>query len=377
MKKRELIVVIPFLIFIFMFGLLYIILPDKNFSENENKYLEQLPKVSLKRLFNGTFESDFESYMTDQIACRDLWIQGNTVLLLASGQKDVNGVYVGSDGYLLEIFDDIDFDRREKQINALNKFSSYFDVPIYFVIAPNSVSVHSDKLPNYAVNYSQEKYIEEFYDGLEPSIISIDVSSILKSHSDEYIYYRTDHHWTTYGAFLAFNEIANVMGLESITENDIEISEVSNSFFGTFFSKGNFVTEPDEIFSFDLKNVGSYQVILDDGSVSDSLYDESYLGTKDKYAYFSHGNPAHLVVETSAESEKSLVIIKDSYMHCMLPFFLTSYKEIHMIDPRYVKTNLVDFIGNIEPDEILVLYNAKTLSEDVNFVRLGIDSKGQ
>ena len=375
MKKRDLIIIIPFLAFIFTFGLLYFFIPDVEFSENENKYLDQLPKVSLKNIMNGKFESDFEAYMSDQIAGRDFWMSCNTALLLASGKNDVNGVYVGKDGYLLEIFDGLDFDRYEKQIDALNKFNSYVDVPVYFVIAPNSVSVHEDKLPDYAVNYSQDKYIGDFYDGLDSDIVSIDVSSVLKDHSEEYIYYRTDHHWTTYGSFIAFNEIARVMGIRTLSLDEVAVTDVSADFLGTFFSKGNFIIDPDVIQRFDVKNGASYKVILDGGVESDTLYDDSYLLKKDKYAYFTHGNPAHLSVETESDSDKTLVIVKDSYMHCMLQFFVPSYKKIHMVDPRYIKTNLTEYITDLEPDEILILYNAKTLSDEVNFTRLGTAPK--
>lgn len=375
MKKNDLIIVIPFLIFIFTFGLLYFFVPDIEFSENENKYLQQLPKVSLKSLLNGTFESDFEEYLSDQIAGRDFWVQCNTVLLLSSGQKDVNGVYVGDNGYLLEIFDNIDMDRYEKQIAALNKFSTYVDVPVYFTIAPNSVSVLSDYLPEFAVNYSQDKYISDFYNGLSSDITTINISDVLKAHSDEYIFYKTDHHWTTYGSYLAFNEIISVMGFEQLSKADLIKTEVSDDFKGTFYSKGNFNVEADVISRYDMKDAGSITVTLDDGTTRSSLYEESSLDKKDKYGYFSHGNPAHLKVETSVENGKTLVIIKDSYMHCMVPFFTSYYSEIHMLDPRYIKTNLTEYILGLEPNEILILYNAKTLSDDVNFTRLGTEPK--
>lgn len=361
--------------FIFTFGLLYFFVPDIEFSESENKYLQQLPKVSLKSIMNGDFESDFEDYLSDQIVGRDFWVQCNTVLLLASGQKDVNGVYVGDDGYLLEVFDNIDFDKYEKQISALNKFASYVDVPIYFTISPNSVSVLSDKLPEFAVNYSQDKYIEDFYNGLSSDIITINISDVLKQHSDEYIFYRTDHHWTTYGSYLAFNEIIDVMGFSSLPSDVLTETAVSNEFKGTFYSKGNFIVDSDIINCYEIKNAPDVTVTLDDGTICDTLYDESSLDKKDKYGYFSHGNPAHLKVETSVENGKTLVIVKDSYMHCMLPFFTLYYSEIHMLDPRYIKTNLTEYITDLNPDEILILYNAKTLSDDVNFTRLGTEPK--
>ncbi len=375
LKKSDWIIIIPFLMFIFTFGLLYLTLPDIEFSENENKYLQQFPKVSFKNVFNGKFESDFETYLSDQIAGRDFWVASNSVLLLASGRMDVNGVYVGEDGYLLEIFDNIDFDRRDKQITALNKFSSYVDVPVYFAIAPNSVSVHADKLPGFAVNYSQESYISEFYSGLSSEIITIDLMSVLKEHSDEYIYYRTDHHWTTYGSLIAYNEIASVMGINSFSEEDFVKTDVSKDFLGTFFSKGNFIVPPDIISRYDFKTPTDFTVTLDNGTSCKTFYDESYLEKKDKYAYFAHGNPAHLTVDSDFENGKTLVIIKDSYAHCMLPFFVESYDVIHMIDPRYVKTNLTEYILALEPDEILLLYNAKTLSDEVNFTRLGTAPK--
>ena len=298
MKKKDLIIIIPFLMFIFTFGLLYFVIPDIEFSENENKYLQQFPNVTFKNIANGKFEADFEEYLSDQIAGRDLWVAGNSVLLQACGRKDINGVYIGNDGYLLEIFDKLDMDRYSKQIAALNKFVTYVDCPVYFAISPNSVSVMNEKLPKNAVNYSQEKYISEFYSALSSEITTIDLSSVLKAHCDEYIFYRTDHHWTSYGAFLAYNELAEIMGLKILSEEDVSVTEISSDFLGTLFSKGNFIIEPDTMHRYELKNSPEYTVILDDGKELDTLFDESYLSSKDKYAYFSHGNPGHLKVES-------------------------------------------------------------------------------
>lgn len=375
MKKLDLVIIIPFLMFIFTFGLLYFFTPDIEFSESENKYLEQMPEISAENIISGEFETDFETYLSDQFAGRDFWVSANTTLLITALRRDVNGVYIGSDGYLLEVFDSIDTERYEKHIAALNKFASYTDVPIFLAIAPTSVSVMSDKLPAFAPNASQTEYISGFYEGLDDKIKAINISDVLTLYSNDYIYYRTDHHWTTYGAYLAFNAIAGAMRLETAEDTEVTATTVSESFLGTLYSKGNFLVSPDSIQRFDYNSPVKYTVTYDDGSVSDSLYDSDYLTAKDKYGYFASGNPAHLIVETEAGTGKTLVILKDSYMHCMLPFFTKYYDTIHMLDPRYINTNLTDYISELNPDEILILYNAKTLSDDVNFLKLGFTPK--
>ena len=378
--KTDLMSSIIFVVFIIVFGFLFIILPDASFSENENRNLAQAPKTTLKTVFDGSFESDFENYLTDQFPFRDFWVSANTVFsMYFLNKQDINGVYIGKDGYLLEKFEDINIDRMKNQIDALLRFDGWVDSPIYFAIVPNSISIYSDKLPAFApaereyngnTLSNQADYIKLFYSSLPDSIQTIDLYSVLELHKGEYIYYRTDHHWTTLGAYYAYVKICETLGVSSNPISDYTLTDVSDSFLGTFYSKGNFPVKPDIITRFDYFDPVDYTVVSD-GVELDSVYDDTFLTKKDKYSYFMSGNPAHLTVNTKANSGKTLVVLKDSYTHCLLPFFMQHYDTIHMIDIRYINQNITDYVSELAPDEIIIIYNAKTLSDDINFLKLG------
>lgn len=379
-KKSDIVLSIIFIIFIFGFGILFIALPDTDFSESENRVLAKAPKISLTSVTDGSFESGFENYITDQFPFRDFFVRSNTaVSMYALCKRDINGVYIGKDGYLFEKFENIDTDRMNKQINALTLFSERLDAPVYFAVVPNSIAVYGSKIPAFApaekeyngkTLSNQRAYIDRFYSSLPPSVTTIDLTSALEAKKDEYIYYRTDHHWTTLGAFYAYQTICNSIGITPTNKEDYDITPISSSFYGTLFSKGNFPVAPDTITRFDLKDQPVYSVVSD-GETKSSLYDESYLSKKDKYSYFMSGNPAHLTVTTNSGTSKTAVFIKDSYTHCLLPFFITHFSTIHMIDPRYINENLTEYVSSLEPDVVIVIYNAKTLSEDTNFIKLG------
>lgn len=380
LKKSDIILSVLFIIFVFGFGILFIALPDTDFSESENRILAKAPEIKLKSITDGSFESGFENYITDQFPFRDFFVRSNTaVSMYALFKRDINGVYIGKDGFLFEKFENIDKDRMDKQINALSVFSERLDAPVFFAIAPNSIAVYGNNLPAFApaeknsnsgILSNQRDYIDLFYSSLPSSITTINLLPTFEEKKEEYIYYRTDHHWTTLGAFYAYQTICEYLGITPNSMDDYNITQVSNDFYGTLFSKGNFPVSPDTISRFDLKNPISCSIVSD-GENKPSLYDESYLSKKDKYSYFMSGNPAHLTVTTNAHSSKTAVFIKDSYTHCLLPFFIAHFDTIHMIDPRYISENLTEYVSSLNPDIVIVIYNAKTLSEDTNFIKLG------
>lgn len=375
MKKNvNLLLTVLFVVFLFGFCLLFLILPDREFSDNENRNLKQFPPFSIDSVLSGKWMTDLEDYVTDQFPFRDTWMAANSVIKAALLKKDINGVYLGRDGYLLEVFNEVEEKVTDRQVSAFNKFASYHPddgVRYFFALVPNSLYTLSDKLPAYAQNIDQKEYIEDFYARLEGGFFTtVDLTEPLAAHKDEYIYYRTDHHWTSLGAYYGYAALAQAMGLTPSSLSDYTVTEVTDEFKGTFFSKGNFPVKADTISRFDRTAPVSLTAWGDDGVRKDSIYDESFLSVKDKYCYFLGGNPAHYTVETSAGTGKTLVLIKDSYSHSLLPFFLEHYSVIHMLDLRYINKNINDYIDELEPDDVLILYNVVTFASDTNVNKL-------
>ena len=207
------ILIILFGAFLLSFSLLFILMPDRGFSEQENRYLSALPRFSFSSLFSGSFTEDFESYMSDQFPFRDRWITLKAALELGSGKTQNNGVYYASDGCLIEKFEEPDAALLETNLDAVNALADNTDCEIYFQLVPTPSHTWRYKLPENAPTADQSALIEHCYASVTAT--PVDVASVLEEHAEEYIYYHTDHHWTTLGAYYGYTALAEAMGLEA------------------------------------------------------------------------------------------------------------------------------------------------------------------
>ena len=354
-----------FLVFIAAFFLLNLFLPDRDFSEQENRYLQTAPHFSFSSLFSGKFTSAFETYLTDQFAFRDGWVAMKARAELASGKRENNGVFLCGGDTLIEPYSapkqsDLDF-----SLDAINALTDNCGVPVYFALIPSASEIWKDRLPTGAPNDSQSETIGYAYDYV--SAKTADVSGALASHAEEPIYYRTDHHWTTLGAYYGYTAVAEAMGLSPVPITDYRETVVSNEFYGTAYSSSGFSwVEPDSI-SVYVSPDGTAVTNYPEGSPEQgAMYVETFLAAKDKYKFFYGGNTPLLTIETQHTEAPSLLIVRDSYMDAMSPFLTAHFSKIHIVDLRYFKTSLHSYIENNSIDNILVCYNVKNFSEDGN-----------
>ncbi len=354
-----------FLILIGAFFLLNLILPDKAFSEQENRYLQTAPKFSFSSLFSGKFTETFETYLTDQFPFRDSWIALKARAELASGKRENNGIYLCDNETLIEPFSapnqaDLDF-----SLDAVNALSDASEIPVYFALIPSASEIWRSMLPAGAPNDSQRETIAHAYEYVRAE--TVDISRPLDAHASEPIFYRTDHHWTTLGAYYGYTAVAEAMGLTPIPLSDYQERIVSRDFYGTAYSSSGFSwIEPDSISAYvpqDGVNVTNYP----EGAAQDgAMYVETFLDAKDKYKFFYGGNTPLLTIETRNADAPSLLILRDSYMDAMSPFLTAHFSKIHVIDLRYYKTSLRAYIEENSIDNILICYNVKNFSEDGN-----------
>ncbi len=354
-----------FLAFIAAFFLLNLILPDRTFSEQENRYLQTAPRFSFSSLFSGKFTDAFETYLTDQFAFRDGWIALKARSELISGKRENNGVYLCADETLIEPYSaanpsDLDF-----SLDAINALTDSAGVPVYFALIPSASEVWNSKLPEGTPNDSQAGTIGHAYSYVHAK--TADVAGALISHADEPVFYRTDHHWTTLGAYYGYAAIADAMGILPIPLSDYSESVVTSTFYGTAYSASGFSwVRPDSISAYvpvDGITITNYpNGVAEDGE----MYDAPALETKDKYRYFYGGNTPLLTIRTAHPDAPSLLILRDSYMDAMSPFLTAHFSEIHILDLRYYKTSLRAYLDAHDIDAILVCYNVKNFSEDGN-----------
>ena len=376
---------------------------DRIYSEYENRMLAQKPTLSVEALFSGSFSEDYEAYITDQFTGRDNWIFIKTMTDVVLGKKEVNGVYLAKDGSLIQKHapEDIDEEEAAKKLVLLKELFDWQENressgSFYVMTVPTADNILAEKLPDYAPVYSQSDFISQVKEAVGEAHV-IDVQEILNAHREEKIYYGTDHHWTTLGAYYGYREWAEVLGVEPVA---YEAETISTNFLGTMYSQARVPVEPDTIEAYvpqvlreDADIVGSIgdsaaadttgmqygesgmQVYYDlSEEYRDTLYEPKYLDTKNQYGYFLDDNHPFIQINTGTTSEeaqgKTLFILKDSYANCFVPFLTEHYETIYVMDLRYYYGKLFPFMEEYDTEgnmDILVLYNVIHFIEEFQY----------
>ena len=362
-----------FLAFIGAFFILNLVLPDRQFSEQENRYLQMRPEFSFKSLFSGDYTSKFETYTTDQFTFRDEWITLKAASELALGKQENNDVHLCENGTLIEGFKRPENSVLDSNMSALNSLVGNTDAKVYFALIPDKSDLYSSLLPKNAPNDSEKEVIDYCYG--QSNATNVDMYSALSAHTDEYIFYRTDHHWTSLGAYYGLSALAESMGLpcpalDSYTDRHV----VSEEFYGTTWSSSGFSwVDPDTMEIFVNAPEGLKVTSYPQGSpVEGKLYDFSFLEKKDKYSMFMGGNCPMHVIETGNEDKPSLLILRDSYTDSLIPFLLDDFSEIHVLDLRYYRASLKAYIEQNNFDNVLVCYSVSNFCSDSNISLLGM-----
>jgi hypothetical protein len=351
-----------------------ILSPIKVFSNKENRYLQELPSLSFKDIISGKFTQDFETYTIDQFVFRDNWISLKTLGDLSLLKKDNGRIYFGKYDYLFDIDKEIDEKQLKENIESINKFlenMSKYNIPVTSLLVPSKSTVLKEKLPLYAPTIDEEYIVDRLESSLSKNMELINLIEILNEKSNG-IYYKTDHHWTSKGAFYAYEYYMKQIGKEPLKEEDFLIEKVADDFYGTNYRKANFYLGlPDEIYIYNPKNIVEYNMKVNDKDEGNSLYDEKYLNKTDKYSYFLGGDKSLIEIKTSIKNNKTILIFKDSFGNSFIPFLTNHYENIIVIDTRYFNMNINDFIEDRDIDEILLLFNIKNFAEEKSLFKLG------
>lgn len=355
--------------------------PAKLYSSYENRKLQQKPELTVQAVRTGSYMKEYEDYVADQILGRNRYIAIKSATDRALGKKEINGVYLATDGTLIEKHtEEFSTQNIEKTLEGLQKLerllqgkSRSFQV----LLAPTADNVYSEKLPAYAEVFPEEALWRQFRDACGKNTVFPDVFSPLRSHAEEYIYYGTDHHWTTRGAYYAYQTWAAENKVTTVSYNADKVSE---SFHGTLHSKTNLPGLPfDTIEAYAYR--GTREVYYDLSETPEySLYAEKYLSGKNQYGYFLDDN--HMLIEirkTSYEEESpdnerknkgtSLFIIKDSFANCMVPYLSEHYETIYILDLRYYKGKLTQLLDRYvtKDTDVLILYNMSHFVTEFRF----------
>ncbi|MBQ7821460.1 MAG: hypothetical protein IJ391_04175 [Clostridia bacterium] len=370
MKKANIIVCVFFLAVLAVLTVASMVNPVREYSESENRNLAQMPEFSLDAVFNGSFTKEYEEFVVDQFVWRDGWIQMKSGIERALGKTLSNGVYFADDGYYIEhkSATDIDAELLEKNIGFLEGFVDGMSQTIkgntVVSVAPTAAVVHKDKLPRLNDEFDWDGMLDDMAERLGENFS--DLREIMSEHKDEYIYYRTDHHWTTDGAYFAYTELIKKFGFEPLSAHEFDRVILSDDFYGTVIAKVNVPTDADTMVKYEPKKDLELKVNYNLGTkVTDTFYAEEKLETRDKYAYFLGGNDALVEIETGVDSGRTLMLAKDSYANCMIPFLACHFEKIYIVDLRYFNLGLVEYTKTLDDvTDALVLYNASGFAAD-------------
>ena len=342
---------------------------DRIYSETENRVLASRPELSQESVKSGEFGAAYEEYITDQFVGRDKWIGIKTASDILMQKKDINGVYLGQDGYLIEqhlpsAYESVQVTKRTALLEKL-----VHDWNAKVMLVPTADNVLTDKLPANAAYYDQEALLAYVEEQIGESHY-IDVFSVLKEHSQEEIYYRTDHHWTSLGAYYGYSAWAQALGVRPYDYSVSRMRTASEDFLGTLHSRLNLPMKGDEITYFPETIKRPVTVTYDFEETMDTYYQESYLETKNKYGFFLDDNHAFTEIHTSYRNGKTLFVIKDSYANSLIPLLTPHYQTIYVVDLRYLNGSLYEFMQTYEPEggmDVLVVYNCIHFLEDFQY----------
>lgn len=359
-----------FVMCMIIFFLLNLIVSDKEMSEEENRMLAGMPKLSWSSLVSGDFMTKYETYLADQFAGRNFWRSIKVGLSSLGGSKQEEDILIGKDDYLMEEIVSPDQDTLMENLEAIRQFAKRSrDIQTYMLLVPNAANIMRDRLPAFATVSDQSRMFAQVKRELGEDVEWLDAAEALKKQAGEQIYYKTDHHWTSLGAFYTFSQVAEQMQIKTDVSSGFVSYPISTTFNGMLAAKsGCRMDVREDIYMYVPRDTDNDVVVnyVDEQRKTASLYDSSKLKTRDQYAVFLGENTSVVDIKTVSESKRRLLLIKDSYANSFVPFLTPYFREIVLVDPRYYSGTIEDIMDTYRISDVLYLYSGNTFFQDNN-----------
>lgn len=366
-KLKPIIPSIAFLLVVFVLSASLFLLPKKDYSENEKRILAKSPEFSFDALADGKFTEDLESFVSDQFPLRDFFVGVNAYFNLLSGRNSTAPVYYGKDGYLIGAPADLNTDTALKNVQKFSDFARENNLEATIMVVPQCGYVMDDKLPKLHGEYTDGEIFDIIAEN-KGEMTFIDVREAFnKTKNDVQLYYKTDHHVTSAGAFEVYKLYAAEKDLK--VTNDYEI-KTEPDFYGTSYSKGSYwLSAPDEIEMWHKNNLKATVEITEPGKdvvKNDSIFFTDRLSEADKYPVYLDGNHSLTKITNPDAKGGKILVIKDSFAHCFTGFLAEQYSEIYMVDMRYYRNSVSDLVKENNITEVLYLYGTESIGTDTN-----------
>nr|WP_302120371.1 DHHW family protein [uncultured Ruminococcus sp.] len=368
---------VVFLIFIYGMALWFLFSPKTDYSSSEKRYLQKFPDANVEKVLSGEFGSEFETFFADQFPQRNTWVGINAYTTLAEGNNGASGVYNCKNGYLINKPVSTD-NNLDKNVGAVVDFAKKIDAPTTVMLVPSTGYIADDVLPTFHDKYNDDEDISKISSTLSKDKIGfVDLRERFKSEykNGSQLYYKTDHHWTTKGAYTGYQELCKALGVTPIDDSTLKKDSYPDFYGTTYSSSGFWLTPPDniEIWSNPNNSSKNISVKITEGAnikTSGSMYFTDHLKEDDKYPVFIDGNHALTEITNTNAKNGTILLIKDSFSHSLAPFLAENYSKVVLVDLRYYKESVSQLVSTYNPEQVVVLYGIDNLATDTDIVWL-------
>ncbi|WP_295196918.1 DHHW family protein [Ruminococcus sp.] len=368
---------VVFLIFIYGMALWFLFSPKTDYSSSEKRYLQKFPDANVEKVLSGDFGSEFETFFADRFPQRNTWVGLNAYTTLAEGNNGASGVYNCKNGYLINKPVSTD-NNLDKNVGAVVDFAKTIDAPTTVMLVPSTGYIADDVLPTFHDKYNDDEDISKISSTLSKEKIGfVDLRERFKSEykNGSQLYYKTDHHWTTKGAYTGYQELCKALGITPIDDSTLKKDSYPDFYGTTYSSSGFWLTPPDniEIWSNPKNSDKNISVKITEGAnvkTSGSMYFTDHLKEDDKYPVFIDGNHALTEITNTNAKNGTILLIKDSFSHSLAPFLAENYSKVVLVDLRYYKESVSQLVSAYNPEQVVVLYGIDNLATDTDIVWL-------
>ena len=366
MKLTSRITALLTLAFIAVFSAITFFGGKRDISPEENRVLAKAPELNAKELYDGRTGEKLDHYVTDHFAGRNRWLVGSSLIQTELSESIVNGVYVSDDRLIST--DDKGITDASAMAEVFDSFAENYDGMVYFAAIPTSAGVYGDVLPGHIVRQTESQQINALYYAMDSDIRKIDAYNILKMLKDNYIYYRNDTKWTSYGAYCVYKTVIQKLGFQPNSYDKYSIEHVTDNFRGNLYNRTLSRRPKADIMDiYEYHNgaeVTSCIVVRRDGiNAEGQIFDREKLETGDKYSMYLGDSVPIMRITTSANTDKKLLVIKDDFGDCFVPFLLQHYSEITVVDPSVMSGKLSDYVNADDYGQTLFLFGTDSLSD--------------
>ena len=366
---------LPALVFLaFLAGMTALLLfgPHRDFSVNEKRVLAQAPSFDAEKILSGESQKELESFASDQVPFRDLFVGIDAYWTLATGRSGAEDIYFAKDGYLVNAPKAFDEERLKGNLLRFDAFAEQAGIPGDLLPVPTTGWLVEGKLPPGHGSYHDDQVFRTAKETLRHLRV-LDPRQILRTAQRyEPVCYRTDHHYTAYGNYLLDRVYQAANGAGSLDRADYTVTSCGGFFGTTWSGSGYWLTPGDTVELWD--SGAKVRVTLDDGDgemvATESLFFPEHLEELDKYPVYLDGNHGLVTIENPDAPGGSVLLLRDSFAHCFATFLAAQYKTVYLVDLRYYRSPVSDFLAEHPVDRLLVLYGVDDLLTDANIAWL-------